>query len=388
MAVYDIIPSENVNYNDVRDTLASSGGSVNNNMSSLFQPSSGINHYSKHKPVRQAINFTDSDATFKDKYGNIFTLRTDWWRANDGKCGFTIPEYSPNTGGPNAPVWTKNYPSGGESEPYRLGDFRGYKKGASNVLFDFYMPDTYTKGQSLVAIIRPKNLDDESVITLREILGADVYNSVAGFIFQVVSSTPIIEPKIVRWNGNDKEVSAEFPPENFNHLSSQQKITVRIAGVDVAGRYLSLRNEDGTRISFESIVLSDNPFEIYVNCQSALRWQDYPLNVDVLDAEVEFDAAYAQGGKIEGYYLGIWPNEATSFDVSLAIKYIKIPDQTLDKGKSVRYSLGDILPIYQQSSVRYLKVCVVQYSSLKGQKMVQVVDMNQNRPSDYPPMNY
>ena len=34
--VYDILPTENLEYQDVRDTLASSGGSVNNTMSSLF----------------------------------------------------------------------------------------------------------------------------------------------------------------------------------------------------------------------------------------------------------------------------------------------------------------------------------------------------------------
>ena len=43
MAVYDVLPSQNLKYEDVRDTLASSGGYVNNNMDSLFQLNSGIN---------------------------------------------------------------------------------------------------------------------------------------------------------------------------------------------------------------------------------------------------------------------------------------------------------------------------------------------------------
>lgn len=120
MAVYDVLPSQNLKYEDVRDTLASSGGYVNNNMDSLFQLNSGINQWSKYKPVGFSQNFTDN-------YPN-------WYKGNDGKCGMNISRVLSNVEDLieqyKVGTWIYNPPSGGSAEPYRLGDFRGYSKNA------------------------------------------------------------------------------------------------------------------------------------------------------------------------------------------------------------------------------------------------------------------
>lgn len=116
MAVYDIIPSQNVNFSDVRDTLAAGGGSVNNTMSSLFAEAAKINKWAKYKPVAYPQPFTDN-------YPN-------WWKGFNGLCGIS------NFGLSNVKLilsyykegnfWLYTPPKGGAQEPFRLGDFRGY----------------------------------------------------------------------------------------------------------------------------------------------------------------------------------------------------------------------------------------------------------------------
>lgn len=110
--IYDIIPSQNVNYNDVRDTLAASGGSVNNTMSSLFAEAAKINKWSKYKPVAYPQPFTDN-------YPN-------WYKSGKGDCGYNIVASGNIRDSVNAGSWDYILPQGGESEPFRLGDFRGY----------------------------------------------------------------------------------------------------------------------------------------------------------------------------------------------------------------------------------------------------------------------
>lgn len=122
MAVYDILPSQNLEFSDVRDTLAASGGSVNNEMSSLFKTSSGINKWSKNKPVPFAQPFTEG--------------YSDWYKGTGGLCGFDKNSMEPNTYNTVIDYYRKNDfwkyqpPAGGSSEPYRLGDFRGYARNA------------------------------------------------------------------------------------------------------------------------------------------------------------------------------------------------------------------------------------------------------------------
>lgn len=74
------------------------------------------NKWSKYKPVR-----LNSNVNFEN-----------WWKANDGNCGFQIPEYGTIDDlfiamRANTPVWNYLKPRGGEfNEPYRLLDFELY----------------------------------------------------------------------------------------------------------------------------------------------------------------------------------------------------------------------------------------------------------------------
>lgn len=92
-----------------------------------------INKWSKYKPVI---------------YPSI-TTTGNWWKAVDGNCGLSIPEYSNInnlvTAITNGVTWNYNKPTGGASSPYRLGDFRGYEHGSANPVSDYNCPsESYT----------------------------------------------------------------------------------------------------------------------------------------------------------------------------------------------------------------------------------------------------
>lgn len=126
----------------VRDVLNAAGGTVNNNLSSLFTHEAGINMWSKHKPVVLAEDFPD--------YGS------DWWRGERGNCGIT-PVVVYNTTellhayDNGEAEWSYRIPRGGENEPLRLGDFRGYCTDALPPVHDFSVDDEVCVGGTVTA---------------------------------------------------------------------------------------------------------------------------------------------------------------------------------------------------------------------------------------------
>lgn len=129
--IYDILPNTNLKMSDVSDTLNAHGGVTNNEFGSLFSSSANINMWSKFKPTIHTQLFLDGDGR---------------WKGFDGKCGLTIPIYSSastlRTALANgSAMWSYTPPNGGESQPLRIGDFRGYNAKAVNPigeLFDEY----------------------------------------------------------------------------------------------------------------------------------------------------------------------------------------------------------------------------------------------------------
>lgn len=140
MAIYDVIPTSNVTFNDIRDTLNSQGGSVNNEVASAFKNSANINPWSKHKPVILEVNFC------QDFNSDGLNYYPNWWKARDGNCGLTPKELSsyknlPDVmdGGMNG--WVYNIPQGGSAQPLRLGDFANYKYDARPPVSGFECPE-------------------------------------------------------------------------------------------------------------------------------------------------------------------------------------------------------------------------------------------------------
>ena len=119
-----IIPSTNVTMSLVRDTLSGAGGSVGNSLTSFFSVNAKLNMWSKYKPVVAPEPFLDTDKR---------------WQGASGMCGLTIPNYTDASPFMNAAIngdvmWHYTPPRGGDNEPMRLGDFRGYSTDAINPL--------------------------------------------------------------------------------------------------------------------------------------------------------------------------------------------------------------------------------------------------------------
>lgn len=127
--VYDVLPTTNLKYDDVRDTLNSAGGSVNNTMSSLFTEAANIDVWSKRKPVRLNVDFCQDFDSSAPNYN------ATWWKSYNGNCGL-IPkrlsgyqDIAENMDG-DMNGWIYELPTGGSAAPFRLGDFAGYYKNA------------------------------------------------------------------------------------------------------------------------------------------------------------------------------------------------------------------------------------------------------------------
>lgn len=104
MAVKTMLPSTNLTWDDIRDTLNANGGSVSNVVASAFQESANINRYSFCKPIQSnelfTVNFTNEtylNSLTPVKYRGGDTPPTDFY-------------------------YKYNRPT----DKFRLGDFRGY----------------------------------------------------------------------------------------------------------------------------------------------------------------------------------------------------------------------------------------------------------------------
>jgi len=147
-----ILPNENLKKSDVRDLLNQEGGAADNVFGSLFQESSKINPFSKHKPVRLSKNFCQDIDSAKSDYDE------DWWTGEDGNCGlipFSVSSYTniPENldGGMNG--WVYQLPNGSSTSPYRIGDFRSYKSDALPMLHSFMIPSQVTNSGTQNSII-------------------------------------------------------------------------------------------------------------------------------------------------------------------------------------------------------------------------------------------
>lgn len=169
MAVFSIIPNENVNIQDIVDTLVHNGAvftyeDIDNNgalttldLRQLFTKEANTKKWAKYKPVPYTKNFCQAFDSTKPDYD------ANWYKGNNGLCGLKITNGTGSTiyDRFKSSKWEYDPPKGGESEPFRLSDFCGYypdavpfistgiKKG-SVTQFDLWTLDTQSIGVSLV----------------------------------------------------------------------------------------------------------------------------------------------------------------------------------------------------------------------------------------------
>lgn len=133
MAIKTLLPTTNINYDDIRDTLNANGGSVSNVFETVFKEAALINKWSKHKPVERNDFFCqDFDESRTDYVQN-------WWKGNDGMCGLsfgvkdgtTIRNLTDINDIQNADWY---YVPVATSYPLRLTDFAQYKPDAESII--------------------------------------------------------------------------------------------------------------------------------------------------------------------------------------------------------------------------------------------------------------
>lgn len=165
--VRDIIPTENVTYDDIRDTLNANNGTVNNNAITAFQSSANINKWSKYKPVRLNQPFPSYDT---------------YWKAQNGYCGLVPAKCGADwISDIQTLEWEYELPRGGESEPYRLGDFRGYSPKALPQYTPSFPASAYSN-DSFDILFRENASDNVNYIPfsdLTDYLNKDFYIGVA-----------------------------------------------------------------------------------------------------------------------------------------------------------------------------------------------------------------
>lgn len=181
---YDILPNEDLNETIVMDILNEHGGNVKDS-DDIFSENANVNAFSRRKPVPYSkIHCQDYDQS-RDDYDPT------WWKGNSGNCGIAIPSYNSmddvreKTNG-TLNGWVYTLPSGGEMEPFRMGDFAGYSAIAEAPFKKFSIPERVGQGTTLkcqfeynAAQLGNSSLTLEDFDALKKCyLGVKIYNTV------------------------------------------------------------------------------------------------------------------------------------------------------------------------------------------------------------------
>ena len=118
---------------DIRDTLNAYGGKVSNKTTSFFKPEANINRWSKHKPIIVGK---------APEYIRFINFDDEVWNNQPGEAPTLYIGLTPNTQpdklkevweGCSEEDWFKyELPVGGQNQPFRMGDFRGYRADATS----------------------------------------------------------------------------------------------------------------------------------------------------------------------------------------------------------------------------------------------------------------
>lgn len=159
MAVLPIIPDENVNIQDIIDTLEHNGAvfiyeDVDDNgelkaldLRQLFSENANHNIFSKRKPVILKSNFCQDYDSNKPNY------YPEWWKGIDGNCGIKFKNVAninelPDIVDGELNGWEYNLPQGGANAPLRLGDFCGYDPNAKPFVEGFSLSASIVENNS------------------------------------------------------------------------------------------------------------------------------------------------------------------------------------------------------------------------------------------------
>jgi hypothetical protein len=263
MAVYDILPTENLKWDDIRDTLNANGGAVSNVAETAFQSGANIDMFAKYKPSDiGAVNFTrDNPGAFVvDSWDDqLVTIKDKWWIGKNGTCNINIPIIDNlENNAPNDVPWSYIPVPGGQNAPYRLGDFAGYDAKATSDMITLVVPEYVVIGQSLrVPIYMPEKRETE--LTLN-----DIYDVTGGvtLVFRIWVQGKTGYYKLVEFQPKHQtmlEISAE--DLEFIGMSPKDTVCMHLMAIDVKGRYRNMKATEDTTTLYKVKVFSTKPYD-------------------------------------------------------------------------------------------------------------------------------
>lgn len=206
MAVHTILPTTNLKWDDIRDTLNSSGGNVTNDVSTAFKSTANINKWAKYKPVKYDSNDPYSDSNwwngltspqtlvgglffgnaYTQLFGNISKINQSNGVTNisNDTEGFLYKLAKQTTG-----MFDYVYPT----SYLRFGDYRNYAKNSINpnpiavsntykytsagaVNLTYTVPTQISSGLTLSDLKVPSNIDNSNSTFSNLYVGMLIYN--------------------------------------------------------------------------------------------------------------------------------------------------------------------------------------------------------------------
>lgn len=157
-----ILPNKNLNDYDIRDTLNKYGGATDNVFGSKFRPTANPTIYAKYKATRYPALFVDDD---------------NRWLGTDRYCGIAIPNAFGSDGLDTIydSEWSWANPNGGEEEPFRQDDWRGYNPNAKTQLIQSRLTSSLEARNGNIHVeawvYHPNSIEGHLLVTDSEKLG-------------------------------------------------------------------------------------------------------------------------------------------------------------------------------------------------------------------------
>lgn len=180
----NILPKSELNDFEVRNILNKFGGKTDNVFGSKYRKTANPNKWSKKKPT---------------KYYKLISVKGDeepkQWQADNGLCGFvkssviftdidSLVEAHKNGG-----IYIYELPTGGESYPFRSGDFLGYNAEAKCPIWSFEREGEIVANNSSSSmsfnILGNSDIDEDSNLLMSDIL-PDSITSLSTYFFGVI----------------------------------------------------------------------------------------------------------------------------------------------------------------------------------------------------------
>lgn len=252
-----VIPNTDVDLNaEIRQVLNTAGGSVTTDVTTFFSSAANLDMWSKFKPVVSTTLF--HTLAQWQSYGYL---------GDDGKCGLTIPTFSDVEPFKQAAQsgsglwWTYTPPTGGKTQPMRVGDFRGYCTTAYNPTGDIVSNGLIVNNKVTFSIDVALTGTSDTNLTLSDIkIGGSNGTPLTNFYLGVYV-----------WNS-----STSFFYTSANKVGSDSDLTISVP-ITVAGTYkyipfFSSVAQTTTSAQKATIVSANKPVqEIKIQSSSTLK---------------------------------------------------------------------------------------------------------------------